>query len=310
MEEKLKNKDGVQDFDAGMENIKKRIDLEEDKEKRSTLYEKLWDAYYTKGLEYFDQNDFKSALQKHLMALEYNEYVNPKKVFNLLMAIGVEYEKMSEYSHAITYYKELLNFDGIETDDRTMLLQFIGQCFDKKGEEKEAYDNFDKLFAIDQGYDGGWYLLYRYAKLAYKYRNFGTSQKYFNAVLKVIPAREKVYVQSSLRYLGYIFLEEASYKEAVDSFKKALKIKSESGDIESEILSGLAQAHFGQNDFKKAIKYSKKSLEKPHDDTISERSFFLLAFSYSVQKNKRKEQYYTDELQRLKPSSPYLKELL
>jgi tetratricopeptide (TPR) repeat protein len=300
----------VQNFDDDIEEIKKRIDLEKDKEKRSTLCAQLWHAYYRKGSNLFDQGDYKPALQQHLKAMEFNEYAEQKGIFNLLMYVGIEYEKISEYDQAIRYYQKLLDLDYIEKDDKSTLLQFIGQCFDKKGEEKAAYDCFNELFTINQSYDGEWYLLYRYAKLAYKYRDFGTSQEYFNAVLKIAPARERSYIQSSLQYLGYIFLEKESYKEAVAQFKKALKMKTGLDKVESEILSGIAQAYFGQNKFAQAIKYSKKAIGKPHDDEISERTFFLLAFCYGVKKDKEKEQYYIDKLQRLRPNSPYLKDLI
>ena len=300
----------VQNFDDDIEDITKRIDLEKDEEKRSTLCAQLWHAYYRNGSKFFDQGDYKTALQQHLKAVEFNKYVEQKGVFNLLMYVGVEYEKISEYDQAIKYYKMLLELDYIEKDDKPMLLQFVGQCFDKKGEEKAAYNYFNELFTINNSYDGGWYLLYRYAKLAYKYRDFGTSQEYFNAALKITPASEKSYIQSSLQHLGYILLEKKSYKEAVAQFKKALKVKTGLDKVESEILSAMAQAYFGKNKFAQAIKYSKKAIEKPHDDEISERSYFLLAFCYSVKKDKQKEQYFIDKLERLKPNSPYLKELM
>ena len=307
----LSNSPGeVQNFDDDIEEIKKRIDFEKDNKKRSTLCAQLWHSYYRKGSDFFDQGDYEAALQRHLKAVEFNEYVEQKAVFNLLMFIGIEYEKISEYDQAISYYQKLLDFDNIEKDDKSMLLQFVGQCFDKKGEKKAAYDCFSELFTLNPSYDGGWYLLYRYAKLAYEYRDFSISQQYFNAALKKTPAIEKSYIQSSLQYLGYILLENESYKEAIAQFKKALKTKSALDKVKSEILSGIAQAYFGQNKFAKAIKYCNKAIEKPHDEEISERSYFLLAFCYSVKKNKQKEQYFIDKLQRLKPNSPYLRELI
>ncbi|MDY7038126.1 MAG: tetratricopeptide repeat protein [Thermodesulfobacteriota bacterium] len=310
MKELLKTPREDQDFNDDIEIIKKKLDLEKDKEKRSILCAKLWHAYYRKGSNYFDHGDYKAALQQHLKALEFNEYVEQEGVFNLFMSVGIEYEKIAEYDQAISYYKQLLDLSHIEKDDKTMLLQFIGQCFDKKGEEKSAYDYFKELFSINKHYDGDWYLVYRYAKLAYKYREFRTSLEYFNAALKIIPANERSYIQSSLQCLGYIFLEKESYKEAITHFKKALKMKAGLDKIESEILSGMAQAYFGRNKFAQAIKYSKKAIEEPHDDEISERSYFLLAFCYSVKKDKQKEQYYIDKLQSLRPNSPYLKDLL
>ena len=308
--EKLSNKTGeVQYFDDNIEDIIKSIELEKDKEKRSTLYSMLWHAYYCRGSSYFDQGDYKAALEQHLKALEFNKYVEQKGIFNLLMFIGIEHEKISEFDQAISYYKKLLEFDYIEKDDKSLILQFIGQCFDKKGEKKVAYDYFNELFTLNQSYDGDWYLLYRYAKLAYKYRDFETSQEYFYAALKKIPTNKRSYIQASLQCVGYILLEKELYKESVAHFKQALKMKTGLDKVESEILSGMAQAYFGQNKFAHAIKYSKKAIEKPHDDEISERSYFLLAFCYSIKKDKQKEQYFIDKLQHLKPNSPYLKEL-
>lgn len=300
----------AQSFYDQIQYIKKSINIEKDKEKRSALCSKLWHAYYREGSSYFDQGEYKAALQPHLKALEFNEYVEKEEVFNLLLSIGVEYEKLCEYDQAISYYKNLLKLNYIETSDKCLVFQFIGQCYDKKGEEKIAYDYFNDLFRIDQNYDGGWYMFYRYAKLAYKYRDLETATKYFNVALKEIPAKETGYIQSSLQCLGYIFLEKELYKSAVVQFKKALKIRNSLDKVESEILSSLAQAYFGQNKFSKTVKYAKKSIEKPVDDEIVERSYFLLAFCYSVKKDKNKEQYYINKLKHLKPNSPYLRELL
>jgi tetratricopeptide (TPR) repeat protein len=297
-------------FNEDIEILRKCLDVEKDKEKRSMLYAKLWHAYYYKGSTYFNKGEYKAALKQHLMALELNEYVEQEGVFNLFMSVGIEYEKLGEYDQAISYYKNLLSLEYIEKDDQALLMQFIGQCFDKKGEEKAAYGYFKKLFSKNQNYDGGWYLLYRYAKLSYKYRQFNISLEYFNSVLKIIPTNEKKYIQSSLQCLGYIFLEKEGYKEAIAYFKRALKIKTGLDKVESEILSGMSQAYFSRNKFAQAIKYSKKAIEKPHDDEISERSYFLLAFCYSVKKDTQKEHYYIDKLERLRPNSPYLRDLL
>jgi tetratricopeptide (TPR) repeat protein len=297
-------------FDDEIETLKKCLASEKDKKKSSTLYAKLWHVYYRKGAGYFDQGDYKAALQHHLKALEFIEYVEREGVFNLLMSVGIEYEKMGEYDQAISYYKRLIGSDNTEKADRVMLLQFIGQCYDKKGEEKVAYDYFKKLFSITQRYDGEWYLVYRYAKLAYKYREFDTSLCYFNAALKILPTNERHYIQSSLQCLGYILLEKKEYKQAITHFKRALKIKTGLDKVEAEIMSGMAQAYFGRNKFSQAIKCSKNAIKKTHDDEISERSYFLLAFCYSVKKDKEKEQYYKEKLQGLRPNSPYLRDLL
>lgn len=81
-------------------------------------------------------------------------------------------------------------------------------------------------------------------------------------------------------------------------------------ELESELLSGFAQAFLGRNRFAQAIGYSKEAMERPLDQRAAERSYFSLAFCCSVNRDKQGEQYYTEELRRLAPNGSYLTELL
>lgn len=265
---------------------------------------------YKLGSIFFARNDFKSALNYCKEAHKYETYLTDIDSFMLFVATGLNYEKLKCYEKAIEHYFKAKTTPNISSNNHCLVLSFLGRCYDKVGKFNKAYDIFRELFSIDPQYDGGWHLCYRYAKLAYSYRDFDASLKYFTATLKTIPINEVPYLQYSLQYLGYIFLEKERYGEAIKHFKKALKYKNGADNkTESEILSGMAQAYFGQNKFAKAIKCSKKAIEKPHSDETSERSYFLLAFCYSIKKDKQKELYFTEKLRKLKPSSPYLKDL-
>ena len=302
--------DFITSFADEEKQLKESIHLEMDQSKCSQLCARLWYLYYSSGSECFERGDYEGALQQHLKAVQLNQYAEEGGVSILLLAIGIEYEKLAEYDEAIGFYKKLLERNPPEMDDKTMLLQLIGQCFDKKGDEKSAYEYFGKLFSISPFYDNQWYTFYRFAKLAYKYRNLLTSLEYFQAAIKTAPSEESRYVQSSLQHIGYIYLEKEAFNKAIRAFKLAIKMGISIGKTDSEIMCGLAQAYFGKSKYAKAIKYSELALAKPHDDEIAKRLYFLLAFCYSIKNDDEKEHYYTVKLQKLNPNSPYLRELL
>lgn len=344
--QKAEDLHSVKRFDEEISCLQKALDLTNDDFDLAMIYEKIGSSYYllnelnksednfNKALDkcsalpgneakqsigilnyklgsiYFARDDFKKALNYCKEAHKYAGYLTDIDLFMLFVATGLNYEKLNLYEKATEYFLKAKTTPDISPDDRCMVLSFLGRCYDRIGELRKAYDSFRELFSIAPQYDGGWYLYYRFAKLSYNYREFNTSLNYFTVALKMIPATEVQYLQSSLKCLGYIFLEKEIYGEAIKHLKKALKYSNRADDkAGAQILSGLAQAYFGQNKFAKTIKYSKKAIEIPHSEDTLERSYFLLAFCYSIKKDNQKEQYFTEKLRNLKPNSPYLKDL-
>ncbi len=267
------------------------------------------DAYYRAGAEYFDKGNYEEALKCHTEAYHCIKDHDPNIKFTLLVAIGVDYEKLGSLDKAIEYYNLASQVDGIHAADEAMIHQFIGQCYDKKGNETEAHSHFSKMFSLDQNYDGGWYLLYRFAQLSFEFRNFFDAQRYFKLAKARIPPSKTEYVHSTLKYIGYIYLERGEYKNAKKTLLGALKLDGVLTSRKAELLCGIAQAYFGLNKFNKTIDYSLGALEDTDDDEIAERALYLLAYSYSIRHNKEREDYYKNKLKELKPSSPYLREL-
>lgn len=261
---------------------------------------------------YFDERDYEKALSHKLKAFEWIEHLRHKDAFLLLIAIGVNCEKLENYDEAIDYYLKATAVPGISDEDKAMVFQFLGQCYDNKGDEKRAFDYFDKMFSIDSEYDGGWYLAFRYAQLAYRFRQYKISIDFFRKVIAQIPSGEKSYLQSAHQCLGYSYIEKRDYKLAVTEFKNALSIETKSSKARAEDYCGMAHAYFGLDKIGKTIKWGLKALDEECDESVLERAYYLLALSYSmfgINKNKKKMRFYTDKLRALKPDSAYLREL-
>jgi len=126
-----------------------------------------------------------------------------------------------------------------------------------------------------------------------------------------IPADSEKYIQYTHRLLGLNFLQKKEHEKATLEFQKALKIETNS-KWKSHIYDGLAHSYFGSNKIGKSIKYGLKALNEEFDQTVEERMCFLLAFCFGmwgIHRNSKKEQYYTELLNKKYPNSAYLREL-
>ncbi|UCD28651.1 MAG: tetratricopeptide repeat protein, partial [Planctomycetota bacterium] len=138
----------------------------------SEAYELKWSVNYNLGAAFFDDGDYHNALKYYLEAFKYIESLDAEDAFMVILASGVSYEKLNNLDKAIEFYHKALKVEGLATEDKTMVYQFLGQSYDKNGNEKSAFDCFHKVFSINPNYDGGWYLTYRYAQLAYRFRSY------------------------------------------------------------------------------------------------------------------------------------------
>jgi tetratricopeptide (TPR) repeat protein len=232
-----------------------------------------------------------------------------EKLLNLLKE-AQQAEELKDYDKAINLYEEAQKLPILD-DDEAMLFEFIGQCYDKQGREHLAFENFGKAFASDPKYENGWYLFYRYAELAYRFRQFTISVKYLERIVGQIPPDSENYIQYTRRLLGNNFLAIEQHDKALFEFKEALKIDTNS-HWKSHIYDGIAHAYSGLNKTSKTIKFSLKALGEEYDEVVEERMYFLLAFCYGMRGiycNIKKEQYYTEKLQEKFPDSAYLREL-
>jgi len=232
-----------------------------------------------------------------------------EKLLHLLKA-AQQAKESKNYDQAINLYEEALRLP-IQNDDKAMLFDFIGQCYDKQKREHLAFENFGKAFEADPEYENGWYLFYRYAELAYCFRQLNVSIKYLEKIVGQIPPESENYIQYARRLLGLNYLQKKEYEKAALEFKIALQIKTNS-KWKSHIYDGLANSYFGLDKIGEAIKFGLKALNEEFDEVGEESMFYLLAFCYGmcgIHRNSKKELYYTELLKKKYPNSAYSREL-
>lgn len=268
-----------------------------------------WLANDYLGGIFYEEGNYKRALAHKIKAYQSIEYIQPKDSFLLFLRIADIHENLKDYDKAIDFYLKALEVPEISNDDRALASQCIGQIYDRIGEERKAFKYFHRVFEINPDYEAGWYLIYRFAQLAYRFRNYEQSKEYFNKAISKIPADQPGYLQLSFRYLGYYYLTKNDHKRAIIEFKKALKIQSDLSNNQAYIYCGLSQAYFGLNQIRKAIKFALKALDQHTDNEIEERIYFLLSYSYSLKGDEEKSELYSQKLRELNPKSGYLREL-
>ena len=232
-----------------------------------------------------------------------------EELVQMLEAAHDAYER-GDYDAGISLFQKALSV-SIQDQDKATIFEFLGHCYDKKGDEKTAFEFFRKTFSLNPNYFNGWYLLYRYAQLAYRFREFKISIEYLRRVLDEIPPDKENYVQYTHRLLGNNCLACNEYRQALHEFKEALRIETNS-KWKSYIYGGIAQAYFGLDKTGKALEFAQKTLTEEYNEGLEEKMYFLLAFCYGmrgIHKNKEKEEYYTERLRTSFPGSAYLREL-
>jgi len=269
-----------------------------------------WSLNDDLGNVFYDEGDYANSLFYKIKALRYVDSLQPQDAFLLLLSIGANYEKLEEYDKAIEFHLKSLEVSDVTNEDKAMIFQFIGQCYDSKDNRKKAFNYWQKMFSIDPDYDAWWYVVFRFAQLAYRFNNYEVSIEYFKNVITQIPSDQNGYLQSLHQHLGYNYLAKKEFKSALVEFNKSLEIKKDSSEIRAEIYCGISQAYFGLNKIRKTIKFALKALNEQFNEVVGERIYFLLAYAYSLQGNEKKEDFYTEKLRKLKPNSGYLRELM
>jgi len=333
------------DDNGVIEHLKDALELAKNREDRASIYEKIGINFYLRGeteeakknlflsLEnlshvpedenkeytwlvndylgsvFFDEEDYEKALYYKLKAYESIAHIQPKDAFLLVTAIGLNYEKLRNYDKAVEFYLKGLEIQGLLAEDEALLFRFLGQCYDKKGEDRKAFKYYHKLFSTDTDYDAGWYLPYRFGQLSYRFGNYGDSIEYLQKAIAQIPPDQNAYLQSSHQLLGFNYLAKNEFKRALNELEEAEKIKPGSSDVRAYVFCGIAQAYFGLNRITKAIRFGLKALEEQFDQVIAERVYYILAYSYFLKKNEERGKYYCERLREVRPDSGYLREL-
>lgn len=261
------------------------------------------------GTIFLEDGDYEKTLEHKLKAFEHINYFHSEEAFMILAEIGFSYEKLNNYDKATEFYLRAAELPPVSDEDTIMISESLGQCYDKKGDEKSAFDWYHKIFSKDKNYDGGWHLTYRYGELAYRFRQYELSLYYLGKTENQIPSDQKNCLQHLYLLSGYNYLAQKKYKNAVNELNKAMKIRSDSSEMMAYIYCSTAQAYFGLDKIRKTVRFGLKALHEEADSVTKERVYFLLAYSYFFKSNEEKAKKYYDKLRDVNPKSAYLREL-
>jgi tetratricopeptide (TPR) repeat protein len=256
----------------------------------------------------FDEGDYRGALSCKLIASQCIDRLVNEDAFLLLTAIGVNYEKIEQYKEAILFYQRALGTPNIENNDIAMVNSFIGQCYDKITDREKAFEYFQKTFDIDPDYENGWQVIYRFAELAYEFGNYELSQKYFLKTVLKIPSSEKKYFKACKKYLGYNYLANGNYDNAIAEFKNILALKPDSA-WRGIAYTGIAQANFSMGNSEATVHTALKALSEEVGAEAKERIYFMLAKTHLLRREKAMANTYYEKLYQLNPLSEYVEQL-
>jgi len=260
------------------------------------------------GAVFFDEGDYHEALSHKLIAMRCIDRLCNEDAYLLLTAIGVNYEKTEQYKEAILFYQKALKIKNIEENDIAMVNSYIGQCYDKIADKEKAFKYYKRTFDIDPEYENGWYLMYRFAELAYEFGKHEISQKYFLKTLLKIPSSEKYYLKECKKYLGYNYLAIGSYKNAISEFDGILTLKPDSV-WRGIAYTGIAQANLSMGKDKAALHAALKALGEELSDDSKERIYFMLVKTHLLRKEMTMADTCFQKLYQLNPRSKYVEQL-
>jgi tetratricopeptide (TPR) repeat protein len=162
------------------------------------------------------------------------------------------------------------------------------------------------LFTLEPDYEEGWYLFYRYARLAYKLNKFSIANIFFKKSLPLIPKDYIKYAMSAYTHLGHIGIKDRDFKATLKSCKQAFKRSPDFVQSDPTLLLNFSNAYFGLDKYRKAIKYAKKAMNVSSGEKVTEVAYFILFFSYGIKGNEKNSKYFKEKLRLLKPDSKYL----
>lgn len=168
--------------------------------------------------------------------------------------------KATAYYHLKSYESALINYNQAIRLDSNNLVAWMG-----RGNVYDQYKNYEeaeKSYLIGLKIDSTVHILYLNLGLIYdRWGKDSLAEVMFGKVIELQPKQIGSYLGR-----GYMYIEHKKFKEAILDFEVALEL-----DKKSKIaLNNIGLCNFYLEDYKKAIKYYKKSLSIDLGDAFNQ----------------------------------------
>lgn len=251
-------------YDKAMEYYKKAMEnaqAAKDRIGESLILRSLGSSYYGLG-------KYKEAIAHYEKALEIvREMKDIPSEGMILGSLGNIYSSIGDNKKALDYMNKALEIAGKSAGkrDESWQLAAMGLFYLDTGRYKEALTYYKRALEIAK--EGGDILtqariLSEMFSLYFRIGEIFEGAQCMNEALKL--AKDDPKIQGSiLTSLGISYLSTSRYRQALESFNKALKIARETNNLKDEIigLNNVAEVYKQVGKYDQALKYQQKALE-------------------------------------------------
>ncbi|TBR19456.1 tetratricopeptide repeat protein, partial [bacterium] len=207
----------------------------------------LDDAVYSLGLAYFQKQDYESS---YSVFKEFSDKFKDSNILPQAMYLeAISLYNLAKYTEAIESFKEIIRLYQQDLELVQKSEYEIADCYYQLGNEKEAMARFKNLRTKypDSSLTGEivWWL----GEYYYRHGDLNMARRYF---LSLIQDFSKSNLVADAHYiLGSISMDEGKYKEALDSFKKAMELGS--SDLSGQAAIAIADIYIKEDSIDLAL---------------------------------------------------------
>lgn len=180
----------------------------------------LDDASYALGLAYFQRQDYNSS--KEIFEKFQNEFKDSNLKAESLYLLGTSLYNLGKFAEAIEVFKDIMRRYSQDTELIQKSDYEIADCYYQMGNEKEAMARFKMLRAKYPDSSLTAEVMWWLGEYYYRNNEPGLARRYFSSLIQDFP--KSSLIPEAYYALGSTYAEEYKYDEAIDNFKKVIKL--------------------------------------------------------------------------------------
>lgn len=227
-------------------------------------------ALHHAGLINSKQANYQTALALLYEALELAEASNLEAEADLLLNIGIVYDKIADFNNALDCYEKALTIYKKQKDSLKMasIYNNVGLVYFAKEEPKIALNYFKKSVAIKTklGQPSYRYNYANYGRIYQHLKNYDSAKYYFSKALSITPFKSDS--AEIFGFLGHHYFDKKEYKESIDHFKRSIMLATQLGmkDLIETNASLVSQCYVALGEYQDAYNYA--VLQKQYADSL------------------------------------------
>ena len=215
----------------------------------------LEDAIYSLGVAYFYKQDY--GLSCEILTKFQNEFKGSRLSSQAIFMLGSSLLNLGKIDEALNIFKDMAKQYPQDSELMQKAEYEIADCYYKLGQEKEAVKRFKFLRAKYPDAKITPEIMWWLGQYYYRLNDLNLARRYFSSLAKDFP--DNSLAGDALYALGLVFRDEFKFKEAVDSFKMAIKFAK--GESKAEAVLAVADIYSQQGKTEEALSEYKQLLE-------------------------------------------------